>query len=87
MQIESERVAPTVNSGQDPLLPLSVCKLDLSVVLQEEHTGAKKENLKLMISKPLTQNSTCQTPMKWMNIKPVPKHANGTVMTAKRKTV
>ena len=40
---ESERVAPTVDSGQDPPPPLSIRKLDLSAVPQEERTGAKEE--------------------------------------------
>ena len=35
---ESERVAPTVDSGQDPPPPLSIRKLDLSAVPQEERT-------------------------------------------------
>ena len=61
---ESERVAPTVDSGQDPPPPFSVRKLDLSAVPQEERTGAKEENLKSTISKPSTRNSTCQTPAK-----------------------
>ena len=63
-QIRSERVAPTVDSGQDPPPPLSMGKLDLSAVPQEERTGAKEENLKSTISKPSTRNSTCQTPAK-----------------------
>jgi len=78
---ESERVAPTVDSGQDPPPPLSIRKLDLSAVPQEERTRAKEENLKSTISKPSTRSSTCQTPAKWMNVKPVPTHAYGTVQT------
>ena len=61
VQIESERVAPTVDSGQDPPPPLSVRKLDLSAVPQEERTGAKEENLQSTISKPSTRSSACQT--------------------------
>jgi len=79
--IESERVAPTVDSGQDPPPPLSVGKLDLSAVPQEKRTGAKEKILHSTISKPSTRNSTCQTPAKWMDIEPVPRHAKGTVQT------